>query len=85
MRENRYFSATGNTKAVAEQIAKLTGADLYRIEAAEADNAEPPPAKEAYMENAPKAHLLEASLMGKRNYLRRLSNLVASPPMVFAF
>ena len=31
-----YFSATGNTKAVAEQIAKLTGADICRIEAAEA-------------------------------------------------
>lgn len=26
-----YFSATGNTKAVAEQIAKLTGGDLYEI------------------------------------------------------
>lgn len=30
-----YFSATGNTQAVAEQIAKLTGADIYRIEASE--------------------------------------------------
>lgn len=30
-----YFSATGNTQAVAEQIASLTGADIYRIEAAE--------------------------------------------------
>lgn len=29
-----YFSAQGNTKAVAERIAKLTGADIYRIEAA---------------------------------------------------
>lgn len=29
-----YFSAQGNTKAVAERIAALTGADLYRIEAA---------------------------------------------------
>ena len=26
-----YFSATGNTKAVAEQIAELTGGDLYEI------------------------------------------------------
>lgn len=30
-----YFSAEGHTKAVAERIAELTGADLYRIEAAE--------------------------------------------------
>lgn len=30
-----YFSAEGHTKAVAERIAQLTGADLYRIEAAE--------------------------------------------------
>ena len=30
-----YFSAQGNTKAVAERIAELTGADIYRIEAAE--------------------------------------------------
>lgn len=29
-----YFSAEGHTKAVAERIAELTGADLYRIEAA---------------------------------------------------
>lgn len=36
-----YFSATGNTKAVAEQIAKLTGADICRIEAAEAYNTDP--------------------------------------------
>lgn len=27
-----YFSATGNTKAVAEKIAELTGADIYSIE-----------------------------------------------------
>ena len=27
-----YFSATGNTQRVAERIAELTGADLYRIE-----------------------------------------------------
>ncbi len=27
-----YFSATGNTKAVAERIAELTGADIYNIE-----------------------------------------------------
>lgn len=26
-----YFSATGNTKAIAEEIARLTGADLYEI------------------------------------------------------
>lgn len=26
-----YFSATGNTKAVAEEIVRLTGADLYEI------------------------------------------------------
>lgn len=31
-----YFSATNNTKHVAEEIAKATGADLYRIEAAQA-------------------------------------------------
>ena len=30
-----YFSATGNTQAVAERIAQLTGADLLRIEPAE--------------------------------------------------
>lgn len=30
-----YFSAEGHTQAVAEQIVKLTGADVYRIEAAE--------------------------------------------------
>lgn len=30
-----YFSATGNTQAVAEQISKLMGADLLRIEATE--------------------------------------------------
>lgn len=29
-----YFSAQGNTKAVAERIAELTGADIYRIEPA---------------------------------------------------
>ncbi len=35
-----YFSAEGHTKAVAERIAELTGADIYRIETAEpyADN-----------------------------------------------
>ena len=30
-----YFSAQGDTKAVAERIAELTGADIYRIEAVE--------------------------------------------------
>lgn len=30
-----YFSATGNTKKVAEDIAKETGADVFRIEAAQ--------------------------------------------------
>lgn len=30
-----YFSAQGNTRAVAERIAALTGADIFRIEAAE--------------------------------------------------
>ena len=30
-----YFSAEGHTKAVAERIAELTDADIYRIEAAE--------------------------------------------------
>ena len=30
-----YFSATGNTKAVAEKIAELTGADIYEIVLAE--------------------------------------------------
>lgn len=36
-----YFSATGNTQAVAEQISKLTGADIYKIEAAEPYAANP--------------------------------------------
>ena len=36
-----YFSAQGNTKAVAERIAELTGADIYRIEAAEPYAANP--------------------------------------------
>lgn len=30
-----YFSFSGHTKTAAESLAKLTGADLYRIEAAE--------------------------------------------------
>ena len=30
-----YFSATGNTKAVAEKIASMTGADIYEIKAAQ--------------------------------------------------
>lgn len=30
-----YFSWTGNTKAVAEEIQRLTGADIYRIDARE--------------------------------------------------
>ena len=30
-----YFSATGNTKSVAEKIASITGADLYEIKAAQ--------------------------------------------------
>lgn len=30
-----YFSAEGHTKAVAERIAEITGADIYRIEAAD--------------------------------------------------
>ena len=30
-----YFSATGNTKGVAEKIASITGADIYEIKAAE--------------------------------------------------
>lgn len=33
-----FFSAQGHTQAVAERIAELTGADIYRIEAAD-----PPP------------------------------------------
>ena len=36
-----YFSATGNTKAVAEEIARQTGADILRIEAAEPYAANP--------------------------------------------
>lgn len=36
-----YFSATGNTHAVAIRIAELTGADLFRIEAADAYAANP--------------------------------------------
>lgn len=30
-----YFSATGNTRAVAEKIASMTGADIYEIRAAQ--------------------------------------------------
>ena len=30
-----YFSATGNTRAVAEKIASMTGADIYEIKAAQ--------------------------------------------------
>lgn len=36
-----YFSATNNTKRVAEDIAKATGADIYRIEAAQSYSANP--------------------------------------------
>lgn len=36
-----YFSAQGHTQAVAERIAALTGADVYRIEAAEPYAANP--------------------------------------------
>lgn len=36
-----YFSAEGHTQAVAERIARLTGADVYRIEAAEPYAANP--------------------------------------------
>lgn len=36
-----YFSAQGHTQAVAERIAELTGADVYRIEAAEPYAANP--------------------------------------------
>lgn len=36
-----YFSATGTTKAVAEEIARLTGADILRIEAADPYAANP--------------------------------------------
>ena len=36
-----YFSATGNTAAIAQQIAQVTGADLLRIEAAEPYAANP--------------------------------------------
>lgn len=36
-----YFSATGNTQRVAERIAALTGADVYRIEAADPYDADP--------------------------------------------
>lgn len=36
-----YFSAEGHTKAVAERISELTGADIYRIEAAEPYAANP--------------------------------------------
>lgn len=36
-----YFSAQGHTRAVAERIVELTGADLYRIEAAEPYAANP--------------------------------------------
>lgn len=36
-----YFSGTGNTKAVAEEIVRLTGADIYRIEAADPYSSNP--------------------------------------------
>ena len=36
-----YFSATGNTQAVAEEIAKQMGADILRLEAAEPYAANP--------------------------------------------
>lgn len=36
-----YFSATGNTRAVAEEIARITGADIYEIKAAEPYAANP--------------------------------------------
>lgn len=36
-----YFSATGNTQRVAERIAALTGADVYRIEATDPYAANP--------------------------------------------
>ncbi len=36
-----YFSATGNTRAVAEAIAKQIGADIFRLEAAEPYHADP--------------------------------------------
>lgn len=36
-----YFSATNNTKRVAEEIAQATGADIYRIEAAQGYSANP--------------------------------------------
>ena len=36
-----YFSAEGHTKAVAKRISELTGADIYRIEAAEPYAANP--------------------------------------------
>lgn len=36
-----YFSAINNTKKVAEELAKATGADIYRIEAAESYSANP--------------------------------------------
>lgn len=36
-----YFSATNNTKRVAEEIAQATGADIYRIEAAQSYSANP--------------------------------------------
>lgn len=54
-----YFSATGNTKAVAEEIAKLTGADIFRIEAADTYHADPyrdsdRVKKEAYEDLRPK-------------------------------
>lgn len=36
-----YFSATNNTKRVAEEIAQATGADIYRIEVAQSYSANP--------------------------------------------
>ena len=58
-----YFSATNNTKKVAEELAKSTGADIYRIEAAQSYSANPYDdkdriQKEAYENLRPEVKLL---------------------------
>lgn len=61
-----YFSAEGHTKAVAERIADLTGADIFRIEAKEAYASNPHNdsdrvQKEAYNDLRPEVAKLPAA------------------------
>lgn len=66
-----YFSAEGHTKAVAEQIVELTGADIHRIEAADPYAANPYDdsdriQREAYNDLRPEvANLLDKEVIAK--------------------